>query len=311
MDLSVIIPFCNEHPQATFTIRSIAEELKNRDIEFEIIAIDNHCPQNEQMGHPDDGGGEAIAACDPLNPWLKYLKYTAKLSHWNAKRVGVANSTGRILFFVDAHVILSRDALYGMFKYYDENKDTLNGSMHLPLTYKVLESRKLIYKFVLDGGHFYHYSFTGFSPKYYPQDQVFEVPCMSCCGIMMSREIYDLTGGWPKELGIYGGGEHFMNYTLSVLGKRKWIYPFGTCYHYGSPRKYNWTYDDRIRNIIVAHYIFGGEKVARDFISVAKGRPEVLNQMLEDVLQKVKTHRTLVKSRQVMEITTWKNAWIS
>ena len=211
MDLSVIIPFCNEHPQATFTIRSIAEELKNRDISFEIIAVNNHCKQNEEKGHTDDGGANSIQACEKLNDWLVYLDYKDKLSHWNAKRVGVEHSKGRVLYFVDAHVIVSRDSIYNMFKYYDSHHDDLNGSLHMPLTYKVLESRKLIYKFVLEGGHFYHYSFTGFSPKHYPMDRVFEVPCMSCCGIMISKELYDLTGGWPKELGVYGGGEHFMN----------------------------------------------------------------------------------------------------
>jgi len=311
MDLSVIIPFCNEHPQATFTIRSIAEELKNRDISFEIIAINNHCKQNEEKGHADDGGAESIKACEKLNDWLVCLDYKDKLSHWNAKRIGVNRSKGRILYFVDAHVIVSRDSIYNMFKYYDSHHDDLNGSLHMPLTYKVLESRKLIYKFVLDGGHFYHYSFTGFSPKYYPQDKVFEVPCMSCCGIMISRELYDLTGGWPEQLGVYGGGEHFMNYTLSVLGKHKWIWPFGTCYHYGAPRGYEWWYDDRIRNIILAHYLFGGEKIAREFISVAKGRPEVLESMLQDVMKTSKDHRILIKSRQKLEITTWKNAWLS
>ena len=311
MELSVIIPFCNEYPQILFTIRSIASDLENRGIDFEIIAVNNHCPQNEEKGREDDGGGNAVAACAKLHSWLKYIHYTDKLSHWNAKRVAVARSKGSVLLFVDGHVSFTRDAVYGMWDFYTSNYERLNGSLHLPLTYKILESRKLIYKLVVDEGKFYNYSFTGFPGRTYPIDEVFEVPCMSCCGIMMSRQIYDCTGGWPEELGVYGGGENFMNYTLSVLGKKKWIYPFGTCFHHGDKRGYEYWYDDYIRNRILAHYLFGGEQVARDFVSIAKGRPEVLNQLLDDVMQKTKAHRSLIKSRQQIHITEWVKPWLS
>ena len=57
-------------------------------------------------------------------------------------------------------------------------------------------------------------------------------------------------------LRIHGGGENFMNYTLSVLGKHKWIYSWGTLFHHGEKRSYHYVYDDYIRNKILAAYLF-------------------------------------------------------
>ena len=104
-------------------------------------------------------------------------------------------------------------------------------------------------------------------------------------------------GGWPKELGIYGGGEHFMNYTLSVLGHRKMIYPHGVLCHHGEKRAYYWNYDDHIRNRILATYLFGGKAVGQRFISMAKGRPQVLQKMLDEVSQLCIKQREQIKKQ--------------
>ena len=343
--LSIIVPFVNEYPQVMFTLRNLGEELRDR-ADFEVIAINNYCPEVERQSRAqtaieieqimqhlsktgyknynllkaymnqtlaafeDDKGGNSVKACERGHGWLRYLEYKDKLSHWNAKRVGCEKATGDYFLFVDAHCIVSRDSIYDMFTWYVDNEDEINGTLHMPLTYKILEWHRLIYKLVVNMDKSNRpaevtYSFTGFRPNEMP----YEVPCMSTCGMMMSRKIYDAVGGWPSELGIYGGGEHFMNYTLSVLGYRKFIAPGAWCCHHGEKRGYHWNYDDNIRNRILATYMFGGEEVASRFVSVAKGRPETLKRMLQDIMIKGKKQREHIKSQQRMHIDEWISKW--
>jgi len=306
-ELSVIVPYCLEYPQVVFTIRSIAEELRDR-VDFEILAVDNFCDEVAKQGggKKPDRASEQIPAVARGLPWLKPLKYDAKLSHWQAKNLGVAESSGKFLLFIDAHCIVSRNSIYNMLRVYQEAHEQLNGSIHLPLTYHILEWRKLIYKLVvnLDHGEI-HYSFTRYRDREYP----YEVPCMSTCGMMITRELYDEVGGWPTELGIYGGGENFMNYTLAVLGKKKWIMPGPPLFHHGEKRNYYWNGDDYTRNRTIATYIFGGEELATRFIQHRKGNPRVLQAILEDVLNKCKNHRKMIKDRQAISIMDWLEHW--
>lgn len=341
MKLSIIIPYVNEFPQVLFTIRDVGEELRDR-ADFEIVAVNNYCPEVEaqakaqtalelqrlsqhlvktgykaqgplktifeqaELAFEEDKGGGSIKACSRGHEWLTYVDYREKLSHWNAKRMGCSEATGDYFLFLDSHCCVGRDSIFDMFNYYVEHEEELNGTLHLPLTYKILEWHRLIYKLVVErdanekpAGM--HYSFTSFRPSEAP----YEVPCMSTCGMMMSRKIYEQVGGWPSELGIYGGGENFMNYTLAVLGYKKWIFPNGWCFHHGEKRGYHWNYDDHIRNRILATYLFGGQEVGNRFISIAKGRPEVLKRMLEGVIARCQGHRKHIKERAIMSIDEW------
>lgn len=299
--LSVIVPFCNEHPQVLFTIQNIAQELRDR-ADFEIIAVNNYCDEVSKQNRIEDDAGDAIKSSVPGNKWLKYLTYTDKLSHWQSKNLAVKNSTGDILVFIDAHCIVARDALFKMFDYYSQHHEELNGTIHLPLTYKILESRKLIYKLQTDiDKGIVHYSFTG----YRDSDVPYEVPCMSSCGSMMTRKIYDQINGWPTELGIYGGGENYLNFVLAILGKKKWIMPGGALHHHGDKRGYNWNATDFIRNRTIASYMYGGHELARKYIDNSKGDKQILDNIYNEVITKCQSHRNIIKAQQVINIEDW------
>lgn len=305
-ELSVIVPFVNEYPQVIFTLQNIAQELRDR-VDFEIIAIDNYCDQVSGQGYARDGSGAAVEAGAGVNPWLKYLKFDAKLSHWQCKNAGVKSTTSEFLWFCDAHCTLGRDALYNMFTWYREHHEELSGTVHLPLTYKIMESRRLIYKLVnnVEAGGEVHYSFTPLRRD----DGPFRMPCMSTCGMMMSRKIFDELGGWPTELGIYGGGENFINFTLAVLGKTVNIFPGPPLFHHGEKRGYHWIGDDYTRNRTIATYIFGGEALAQRFTERRKGSPDVNRGILEDVLATCKDHREFIKAKQKLTIEEWIRQW--
>lgn len=318
-DLSVIIPFCREFPQVVFTIQSIAQELK-RFCDFEIIAVNNYCDEAKRQNytcqacgasHPeflDDKGGEAVKASIRVNqPWLKYAEHRNKLSHWQAKNTGVKASEGEVLWFCDAHCIVGREIVRTMFTHFIHGGYYQKGSMHLPLTYKILESHRTMYKPVLniEKGE-YAYSLTGYKKIATP---AFPVPAASTCGMMITRELYDEVGGWPIDLGIYGGGENFMNFTLAVLGYEKYMLAHDKAlHHHGDKRGYHYVYDDYIYNKILATYMFGGKAVAELFAVNAKGRPEVLKQMVKRAFKSVR-HRNLIKEKQVRTIQDWAEEW--
>jgi glycosyltransferase involved in cell wall biosynthesis len=340
MELSVVIPYVNEWPQIAFTIRAVAEDLIGR-VDFEIIAVDNICPLAEKTGFAADRGHDHysfqknnyglygihnrtydkrpdgavmgmshIKSMATLNPWLTYVRYEDKLSHWNAKRVGVKASKGKDIMFIDAHCSPAHDSIYNAYKTYNNAlfKYEDIGSLHLPVSYHILEPRKLIYKPVinLEKGML-HYSFSAYRHAESP----YEVACMSTCGMLMSRNLYDMVGGWPTELGIYGGGENFMNYSLAVLGKKKFIMPGGCLHHHGERRGYSSMYGDTLRNRMLATYIVGGKEFASRFVKIAKGRPEALKQMFEKILanEDIVNHRQLIANQQTMTIGEWWRLW--
>ncbi len=329
-ELSVIVPYVNEWPQIAFTLRSLAEELEG--IDFEIIAVDNlhpvvelqqriladrgharyvHAKKNYGFygDHPEGSllEGSAIKGFATLNPWLKYLRYDKKLSHWNAKRVGADIAEGEILCFIDAHCVPSRDSLKLMYIYYMQEAERLNGTIHMPLTYHILEPRKLIYKPVinLDVGEL-HYSFT----TYRHAEEPYEVAAMSTCGMMITKELYEYVGGWPKGLGIYGGGENFINYALAVTGKKKFIFPGGPLHHHGEKRGYNFSAYDTVANRLLALYLVCGQEMAWRMAKVSKYRPleKILTQIFTD--EDNQKHRQLIKERTVIEIDEWVKLWM-
>jgi hypothetical protein len=254
----------------------------------------------------ENKSGAAIEACSRGHEWLQYVKYDECLSHWQAKTAGVNASSGRNLLFMDSHCVPS----VGIDKMLHEYERTFfkyneKGTFHMPLTYKILEWRRLIYKLVIDEEAFYSYSFTGFRPA----EEPYEVPCMSTCGMMISRKIFDAIGGWPVGLGIYGGGENFMNYTLAVCGFKKWIYPHVILHHHGEKRDYHYIGDDTVKNRMIAHYLFGGEDLLWRFTAHQRGSTSVLQRLANQALHDHTDHRAKIKEIQKMTIEEWTSQW--
>lgn len=304
-DLSIIIPGVNEFPQNLFTVNNLWCELRDR-ADFEVIYVDNFCRVVQDQGRPEDKGFSKMKELSKLHPWLKVFRYDKKLSHWQAKNFGIEQSSGHFLFFMDAHCILSRNSLFDMYSYYRDHWEQIHGSLHLPLSYMLdAPGRELIYKLKFDyqAGEV-HYSFT----RYPRPGNVLPVPCMSTCGMMICRNILvDKMGGWPSELGIYGGGENFINFVLAILGYTVNVFPSGPLYHYADSRGYSWNHDDWVRNRIIASYMIDGNELPKNFVKYRKGNQQVLHKLLHTVIDNkaCNDHRNLVKKSQAISIGEW------
>lgn len=341
--LSIIMPFVCEYPQVFFTLQSLYNELREieqRGYTYEVIAINNWCPEaaaqiaiqregfkldrstleallwTRDTAEPDADtqsiraitkGGHKLKALSKLHPWLKYVEYKQKLSHWQAKNTGVAASTGDILFFVDAHCVIEPYTLISMLSEYhamlNSSIDNDMFTLHMPISYMGdIASRKLIYKPVGDTTRGeYHYSFTRFRQS----SICYHVAAMSTCGMMISRRLFNKLGGWPTELGIYGGGENFINYAMAVMGHHKYIYPHAQIWHYAEGRGYNWNYDDHIRNRMIATYCFGGPETLRLFVNHAKGNPTRLDEIAANVCATCADHMQRIQQCAVYTIEDW------
>jgi glycosyltransferase involved in cell wall biosynthesis len=332
--VSVIMPYVNEWPQIVFAVRSVMEELDGY-VDFEIILIDNYCKEVQQQKYmPDRGhdryilnhGKECIGLYDvavdldrmklvkshlyevsKLQKVVKYVRYEEKLSHWNAKNQGVLNSRGNILLFLDAHVVPSKGVLRRAVKCFIEmgavrEDDTL----HLQLSYNILEKSKLIYRLVHkpeDG--VVHYRFLQTYPKLV---DLTEVPCMSTCGMFMWKSLYNKIGGWPTGLGIYGGGENYINFVLAILGSRKYIFPFGTLHHHGDKRDYSFNWEDYHRNRMIATACFGGAGMVYKY-EQALGGNAITQRLASEAIESSAAHSKGILSQQKMSIDDWCKNW--
>lgn len=306
MNLSIIIPFVGEYPQVLFTIQTVAQQFVGL-IDFEIIAVDNYIDGHARISTSENKSGPAISCTQKGNKWLKYIQYQSDLSHWQAKWYGVTKSSGKYLMFLDSHVVPSRNVLYSMFEYYTNTDCQYQGTLHLPLTYKILEYHRMVYKLLVQNECFYDYRFT---PLPTDKKENFEVPCMSTCGMIISREIYDKIGGWPKTMTTYGGGENFLNFTLAVCGFKKWIYPYGTIFHHGAPRDYHYEYDGLVYNRLLSHYLFGGKSLFERLKKVTKGNPNAIEQLGKKAIKNGHIQRQHIKESQKMLIEEWRSKWL-
>jgi len=322
MKLSIIIPFVNEYPQIIFTLQSVFNEI--RGLDAEIVAVDNFCPEILEQKYETptnvcpfcfepldayrtrDCGGFQVKQYAEKIPNLIYETYTKKLSHWNAKNHGVKRSTGDVLLFLDAHVIPYQNSIRSMFRLFCNIKYP-NGTYHLPLTYILDLKKQLKYRLDVDPSRsYYGYTFAGYEDGLVPE----EVACMSTCGMMMTRELFDQMGGWPEELGIYGGGENYMNFVLATMGKSKWVCPVGPLSHYAAPRGYYYNYDDFIRNRAIAMYMITGKAVeAEIYLKNCQGNPDLLSKIYESIVTNATlySHLQLLNNHRVVEIGTWLN----
>jgi len=333
--VSVIIPYVNEWPMIAFTIRAIVEELEGF-CDYEIIAVSNYCREVAGQGRlPDRSHHHYIRKADKKNlgfydvevsdkvafnqshieaiskqhPRLMYLSYEEKLSNWNCKNLAVKKSKGDVLLFVDSHVMPSKGLLRGALTCFEDMRRTGvmdNDTLHFPLSYNILEQKQLLYRLVYEPekGNV-HYSFLSTFPKL---TELMEVPCMSSCGIMMRRSYYDKIGGWPSRLGIYGGGENYMNFVSAIVGGRKFIYPNGTLHHHGDKRGYHFNWEDYHRNRMTAIHLFADMNWV-DLYQKSIGGNAVTKRLAHEAVKGSLEHKKLIDSIKVMEIEEWADKW--
>lgn len=372
MDLSVIVPFCNETSNAIFTTQALIEELDGF-CKYEIILVDNlsndimvardsNLPWRPTKGMAPDELQQAMQEREyPLygrnyfyhpkkgtppdqfgdkNNWeqinthffqkgvVKYFIYDDKQGHWNAKNHGIKNSTGKYVFFLDAHCIMKRDSVRKMLTFLRENegksyehpmtpgKPWRVGAVHAYIAY-ILDSHFLEYR---PQRKTFGYQFCTHQSEEYFQNgkrllrfptKPYQVCVMSTCGMMCPRSVLADLGAWHPEFGIYAGGESYMNWKQSTCGYGHFIHPEAVCWHHADKRGYSWNWSDYTRNSMIAAYVVGGERFLQDQVSqrLRKSSPAHLNGLADDVRAKCQADMEFVHSRQVIDFESYIAWW--
>lgn len=319
MDISIICPFVKEWPQIVWTIQNLREQLVSGNLHGEIILVNNYCSEVEQQAGEDDKAAKYIEGLiEGGHNELVLLEYKEKLSHWNAKQFAVEHAKADTLLFVDAHVYFPHKRIKKAFREFHLQTNTVRdgGSLHFPLAYmNDHEKNSLLYRlrFSPDLG-MAHYVFHKKDTR--GEKKLFTVPCASSCGMMIDKSLFlEKLGGFPKALGIYGGGENFVNFTLAVLGYQKFISPGPPLFHYGEKRGYRWNHLDWLKNRLIAAYLSGGESWAHrcieGMIQWQKIGSRGARIMLEEVLYNpdLEKHRALIRENARVTLEDWSRSW--
>ena len=288
--ISAIVPVCNEYPQILFTVQSLLEEGAD-----EVIVIGNKCT---------DKTNKYFSALK--NPKVRYFVKDDRLSHWQAKNLGIEKSKGDLLFFCDGHCIVGRDTLKYLSGFITDKTCPAAkriGGLHCVVHY-ILDSRGLEYEFRPE--EFYYRFCTARQAQ-----EPYEVPVMSTCGMMCTKSVIEKLGGWNKELGIYSGGEQYFNFKQATCGYPQYIHPKARIWHYAEKRGYCWNYDDFVRNTFIAAYCIGGEELLEKQVALrkVKDRPDVIDALADDVRIKCETDRNFIKDNQVMTYDKYVDYW--
>lgn len=243
---------------------------------------------------------------------VRYIQFDDVQSHWQAKNKAMSVAQGEVFFISDAHCMVQGDLLARMYKYYRANEHYLNGSLHAHYSF-VLNyppHKPLVYKlFYNENTGTFHYSFT---PVKGNPEEVYRIPVMITNGCMISRKILlDKLGGFPPALGIWGGGENWLNFAMAVTGHYCNIYPYGVFQHLGWKRGYCWNQTNLLQNRAVAMYACGGMDWLNAHVNALREKEprEKCDALMEYVPVIADNSRKIIEKHQVKTPTEWAKEW--
>jgi len=259
MKISVILPARNEHPQATFTLQSIWDELEDTDLDWETILVDNLSD--------DKTSSFAEKRCWGQRGRHKVIRYTEQGSCWGARSEGVRAATGDIIFLFDAHVLLSRDLIQKTLRAFEEHPEAW--VIYNPVVWMGDTHRTRGYGYSLgeNNGHMLT-KFWGSWTRKKVSDEPYRIPMSGTAAIACRGEYLRKIGAWPAEMSVYGGGEQWISLLCWMLGGECWLHPDTYVYHLADTRGYSGSADNRKYSTNDAHffnkslvaYALGGEK---------------------------------------------------
>lgn len=310
MDCSVVLSVCNEIPHVFYTIQSLMNELDGY-CKYEIIVIDNLSTDTFTIGKKSYTLEEALTdknADETRN--IKYVKYSDKRSHWNAKNKGIELATGRNVFFLDAHCIIGRDSLRKQIEFLDSFDGKIGGVHCYHRT--MMGNRKIFEHDCRKVKFLYRFRRAQTEGNF---KQPYEVAHMSTCGMMVQKKVLNELGGWNKELGTRWGGEYYFNLKHGVCGYPHYILPETHYNHHKHEYGYGFSGLGGYRSIMIGAYSVGGEEWLDYFLTrllTKKGitqHPNKYDDMAAEVRSSCKEDREFIASKQIMTLTEFYKKW--
>ena len=201
MKLSIIIVSFNTKEIITKCIQAIVESEKFAD-NFEIVVIDNAST---------DG---SVQYLQENIPHIKIISLEKNIGFAAANNIGVKNSKGEYVLFLNPDVIVEKDTIHTILEYIENCKTCGIVSAKL-----VLENGKIDDAchrgFPTPWNAFCHFSglsklfstiklFTGYSLNYLNKETIHEVDSVSGAFMMIKRKVGDTCNWWDEDYFWYG-----------------------------------------------------------------------------------------------------------
>jgi hypothetical protein len=193
-----------------------------------------------------------------------------------ARQMAVEESTGKVLFFFDSHILVHK----GYFKRAFESMDKYGMDMLHSTT-----------RFFLGSPDTFHYNLhlqrnfwaeASLTPP--DANNPYRIAAGGHGGFVVPRSIWNEVGGYGWEgFKGYGGEEMYFDLKMALLGKNNWLDPKLVHYHYAGNRGYQRHYTDEffVNMMGVANIIGGSEWM------------ETVQKSFADHYLKMKTKRTI------------------
>lgn len=248
LDLSIVIPHRGNPLGIWSTVHSCYQDLITTPLTFEFVIVTN----GEEVPVETE---KFLKTLDQTKGLVKHIHSKEPLAPPVARQRGAAQADGRLLCFVDNHVILDRH-------FFDRAVLDIEhfgcDMLHSTTCFYAGNIRNYEYKLKLD------YNFWGESATVpYSDYKPYQIAAGGHGGFFVRKSVWDEVGGYGPEslFDGYGGEELLFDLKMWRYGKNNFIDPKVLHYHYTGDRGYTRHFSDRYYiNLLVSAHVIGGEK---------------------------------------------------
>jgi glycosyltransferase involved in cell wall biosynthesis len=264
-EVSIVIPSRNEWQNLIWTVQGLQLEF---DQDYEIVAVLNQCEPEE---------AEKLKRFWPAQTGrLKVIQYDERPSCWQARNEGAKEAIGDYILFLDSHVI----AKHGHFRRGVEYHRGWRGILHFGVNYWLDHPNRTLYQYTWQP-----WKFWGSYSRRLPEPPDYRILMSGSAAVLIDRDVFWELGGFHPALGIYGGGEPYLDLKTWMWGYEVRCNPAFQFYHLAERRGYSWNNDDLWQNFMVAAYALGGEQALeplyQHYIKRCKGVERYLERLEE------------------------------
>lgn len=234
LDLSVIIISYNTKQLTIDCIKSIISSAK--DISYEIIVVDNNST---------DGTVELIKnsklKSQNYNSKVKIIKNAKNEGFSKANNIGIKESKGRYILFLNSDTIVYPNTLETMVKFMDKNKDAGAATCKVLLPNGKIDDASHR-GFPTPVNSLYYFSgvsrifpksklFSGYTLGYLDLNSIHEIDALAGAFMIVRREAGEKVGWWDEDFFWYGDDLDFC-FRLKKAGYKIFYVPIVSILHY-------------------------------------------------------------------------------
>lgn len=228
IDLSIVIVSYNTKDVLKECLESIYKTAKN--LSFEVIVVDNASR---------DGTKEEITKLKNIN--LKFIQNKENLGFSKANNVGIKETTGRYVLFLNPDVVVHANTLQGMVDFMDKEKSAGAATCKVVLTSGQIDDASHR-GFPTPWNALTHFSgmaklfgktkhFGGYNLKHLDLSTMHEIEALAGAFMIVRREAGEEVKWWDEDYFFYGEDLDFC-YMLKQKGWKIYYVPEFTVLHY-------------------------------------------------------------------------------